>query len=305
MLNTILEEYAYYPIAITSIGLDGEETDTITNLPKPQIHVKQFTIIATAYDCIREGNIIHERTGIMTPLGEIVIIEAEKDQDILLAGPSTKKDMIQVIKILKKYRPDKVFIDGALFRKSLASTAVSDAVIIATGASLSDSMNAVVEETVDIVEQFSVDEVSPGVRKLISDENCVIDEVWAVYHIEDIWIQSRPHQLKKYITLDTTHLYLKGALTDKIVQTLIEIREQINKLSIVVTDASHILCSSKYYRKLAKMNVDIKVMHKSHLLFVTYNPTSPYLYQFNNDKFKKLLEKSIEYPCINVLEDRK
>ena len=241
----------------------------------------------------------------MTPLGEIVIIEAEKDQDILLAGPSTKKDMIEVIKRLKKYRPDKIFIDGALFRKSLASTAVSDAVIIATGASLSENINTVVDETVDIVKQFSVDEVNPSVRKLISDENCVIDEVLAVYHIEDIWIQSRPHQLMRYITPDTTHLYLKGALTDKIIQTLIEIRDQIKKLSIVITDASHILCNGKYYRKLAKMNVDIKVMHKSHLLFVTYNPTRPYGYPFDNRKFKKLLERNIELPCINVVEDRK
>jgi hypothetical protein len=110
----------------------------------------------------------------MTPLGEIIIVEATKDQDILVAGPSTKHEMIEVVNKLKKYNPKKILIDGALFRRSLASTTVSDAVILSTGASYSDDMRKVVDDTVTIVNQFKVDEISDEVKNLLPQVSCVI-----------------------------------------------------------------------------------------------------------------------------------
>lgn len=241
----------------------------------------------------------------MTPLGEIVIVEALKDQDILVAGPSTKHEMIDVVNRLKKYSPKKILIDGALFRKSLASTSVSDALILSTGASYSEDMIKVVDETSDIVKQFKVKEVHKNISDLLSDKNCVIQNNLEVNLIDEVWIHTNPTLLNEFLNENSRYLYLNGALTDKIIWTLISLREHLGKLTIIVNDATHILCSSKYYRKLSKIDADVKVIHKSHLLLVSYNPTSPYGYEFNNKEFKELLEEHIDVPCINVIEDRK
>jgi len=241
----------------------------------------------------------------MTPLGEIVIVEALKDQDILVAGPSTKHEMIDVVNRLKKYSPKKILIDGALFRKSLASTSVSDALILSTGASYSENILKVVEETSDIVQQFKVKEVQKDIRKLLLTQNCVIQDNLEVKAIEEGWIHTNPTVLNEILNENSRYLYLNGALTDKIIWTLVAMREHLKTLTIIVNDATHILCSSKVYRKLSKINTDVKVIHKSHLLFVSYNPTSPYGYEFNNTELKELLEEHIDVPCINVIEDRK
>ncbi len=222
-----------------------------------------------------------------------------------MAGPSTKHEMIEVIKRLKKYGPKKILIDGALFRKSLASTQVSDAVILSTGASYNEEMERVVLDTAGIVAQFQVDEIERDIKNLLPSMNCVIDKNHEVEQIEDIWIHSNTDLLQRVLTKNARYLYLNGALTDNIIKSLISIRDQVQDLTLIVNDASHILCSNNYYNKLNKMNINIKVKHKSTLLFVSYNPTSPYGYTFDNTRFKQLLEQHIDIPCINVIEDRK
>ncbi len=82
MLNQIINEYKGEIIAITSIGLDGEKIDNVTSRPKPRIRVYPKTIIATAYDCLKEcyfDFLILEETDIRTPLGEIVIIQVSTE----------------------------------------------------------------------------------------------------------------------------------------------------------------------------------------------------------------------------------
>ena len=213
--------------------------------------------------------------------------------------------MISLVNRLKKYKVKKILIDGALFRRSLASTSISDGVILSTGASYHNDMEKVVVDTASIVEQFKVDQVSENVKKLLSNTNCIISNENQVTHINGSWIHSNPLMLKQYLSENSRYLFLTGALTDNIVQALVGIRNQLKKLTIIVNDATHILCSGYQYGLLKKMKIDIKVLYKSHLLFVSYNPTSPYGHKFNNSKFKELLEANIEIPCINVLEDRK
>lgn len=234
-----------------------------------------------------------------------MIVEATKDQDILVAGPSTKHEMINVINKLKKYAPKKILIDGALFRKSLASSQVSDAVILSTGASYSDDMEKVVLDTTNIVNQFSVDEVSRDIKQLLPERNCVIQDDLQMDLVEDNWIHTNTELLKNILNEKSKYLYLHGALTDNIIKSLISIRDRLHNLVIILNDATHILCSHQYYNKLAKMKIEVLVKHKSQMLFVSYNPTSPYGYTFDNEKFKKLLEQNIDIPCINVIKDRK
>ena len=73
MLNWLLEQGRLQGVlGLTSIGRDGESTDVVTGTEKPGIFVREGTLIATAQDMLRLGDITKEilmTTGIPTPLG--------------------------------------------------------------------------------------------------------------------------------------------------------------------------------------------------------------------------------------------
>ena len=75
MLNWLLEQGKLQGVlGLTSIGRDGESTDIVTGTEKPGIFVREGTLIATAKDMLRLGDITKEilmTTGIPTPLGEV------------------------------------------------------------------------------------------------------------------------------------------------------------------------------------------------------------------------------------------
>ena len=92
MLNWLLtSDHLRGTLGLTSIGRDGESTDVVTGTEKPGIFVKEGTLIATAKDMLRLGDVTKEilmTTGIPTPLGEVVILRARSAGYVQLAGPS-------------------------------------------------------------------------------------------------------------------------------------------------------------------------------------------------------------------------
>ena len=124
-----------------------------------------------------------------------------------------------------------------------------------------------------------------------------------IIELGSLWEERNKNIISKSINKDTLYLYLIGALTDKIIKELIDIRHSVKELTIIVKDATHIVADYKYYLKLAKMNVKVNVLNEIDLLFITYNPTSPYGYTFDNEQFKKLLNDRIKVDCINVVKD--
>ena len=78
-------------LGLTSIGRDGESTDVVTGTEKPSIFVPEGTLIATAKDMLRLGDVTKEivaTTGIPTPLGEVVVMRARSAGYVQIAGPS-------------------------------------------------------------------------------------------------------------------------------------------------------------------------------------------------------------------------
>ena len=306
-MNRIIEEYKGESIAVTSIGLDGEKIDNITMLEKPRIKLYEKMMVATAMNCLKDSTaeyVIFEKTNINTPLGIIVIAEITKEGQVLVAGPSTNTEMKYVIDRFKKYKTKTTLIDGALFRKSIANSVLSDAVILSTGASYSKDINKVVEDTKSFIDQLSLkqykstkkDHVRSYERTIFFNENNnetkIINE--SLLHNEDI--------LSTYYG-DYDTLFIKGAFTNRVFHNLVNNRNNFEKLKIVVRDATNILVEPKNFRKLTIFNVEIEVLNQIEILFVTYNPYSPHGYIFDNDRFRDKLEQNIENKVINVLKD--
>ena len=154
MLNWLLEQGRLQgTLGLTSIGRDGESTDVVTGTEKPGIFVREGTLIATAQDMLRLGDITKEilmTTGIPTPLGEVVIVRARSAGYVQLAGPSITTQLKAVSHALFDLGADLSIIDGALGRKSLGARAVAEGVILCTGASYDMNMDKVVADTAHI-----------------------------------------------------------------------------------------------------------------------------------------------------------
>ena len=306
-MNRIIEEHKGESIAVTSIGLDGEKIDNITMLEKPRIKLYKKMLVATAMDCLKESTaeyVVYEKTNINTPLGVIVIAEITKQGQVLVAGPSTNTEMKYVIDRFKKYKISTTLIDGALFRKSIANSVLSDAVILSTGASYNHDIDRVVEDTKSFVDQLTLQKYNPinyhNERTYEStvffnektNESAIINE--SLLHNEDI--------LSTYYgTYDT--LFIKGAFTNRVFHNLVNNRKKFGKLKIVVRDATKILVEPSNFRKLNIIGVEIEVLNQIEILFVTYNPFSPYGYIFDNERFREKLEEKIQEQVINVLKD--
>ena len=306
-LNRIIEEYKSSSIAITSIGLDGEKIDNVTYQEKPRIKLYPKMLVATALKCL-EGTtseyVIHEKTKINTPLGVIVVAEITKQGEVLVAGPSTNQDMKHIVKLFKKYNVKKIFIDGALFRKSIANTFLSDAIILSTGASYNSNIKKVVEDTKIFIDQLTCKlyestkkhDVRKYVNAVFYNENNN-----ETHHIAESLLHNEEILFNHIGEFDS--LYLSGAFTDRIFNVLVSKRNDFKELKIIVKDPTNILVKPTNFRKLSKIGVEVEVLNQIEILFVTFNPYSPYGYNFENEDFRARLMSTIKIDVINVVTD--
>ena len=181
MLNWLLtSDHLRGTLGLTSIGRDGESTDVVTGTEKPGIFVKEGTLIATAKDMLRLGDVTKEilmTTGIPTPLGEVVILRARSAGYVQLAGPSITTQLKSVSQSFFELGADRSIIDGALGRKSLGARAVAEGVILCTGASYHMSMEKVIADTVHIYRLMNPSKVllKPDTLDKLATRNVVLE----------------------------------------------------------------------------------------------------------------------------------
>ena len=266
-------------LGLTSIGRDGESTDVVTGTEKPSIFVPAGTLIATAKDMLRLGDITLEvlmTTGIPTPVGEVVIVRARSDGYVQLAGPSITTQLKTVSAHFFDLGADQSIIDGALGRKSLGARAVAEGVILCTGASYHMSMEKVVADTVNIYRIMNI----PKAETLPEEVEGTLADA-----------------LKK-----NGEAIIGGALTDSMVVPLLR-SGLLRKGRLVVKDPSKVLLSTDTLDKLATRDVALETVEAARTLCVTINPVSAYGWKFDKDAFMRAMTEAIDAPVINVKEE--
>jgi hypothetical protein len=147
---------AGFHIALTSIGLDGENTDHITGLPKPRYFLQPGILVATAEDCLRHSQAHYQvirETGVFTTLGQIFIIEIKTSGSIALAGPNRKNDLADLLKTFMALGIDLVILDGALNR--LVPLICADSLILSTGAAFDENLDRTVSHAKALLSLFT------------------------------------------------------------------------------------------------------------------------------------------------------
>ena len=280
MLNWLLAHTGRRQIlGLTSIGRDGESTDVVTGTEKPSIFVPAGTLIATAKDMLRLGDVTKEiliTTGIPTPLGEVVVMRARSDGYVQLAGPSITAQLREVSRMFFELGATQSIIDGALGRKSLGARNVADGIVLCTGASYNMSMDKVIEDTANfcrLMDLPKADTLPPEAADGL--EACLKEHGEA---------------------------YIAGALTDTMVIPLLR-SGLLRSSRLVVADPSKVLLKLDTLDKLAVRDVTIQTKDAAQTLCVTVNPVSAYGWKFDKDEFIDRMRQSVKVPVINVKEE--
>lgn len=310
-LNHILSEArGKITLGLTSIGRDGEETDLVTATEKPRIYIEQGTIIATAKQCLLNSDITREilkTTGFNTPMGEIIICRALSDGYVDLAGPSVNTYMSLICDELKRFGSKLVIVDGALSRKTFASPSITNATILSTGASVSRSMGKVIEETSHTVKLLTTEnEEDKSVLKLAN-------EVLSIGRIGIIYIDNTMKMLDVLTSLEsskeivevldenTSHVVIKGVLSDKLVQTIMTATNKYKGVTFLVEDGTKLFLTRDILYKFKKQGGIIKTINPINIVCVTCNPKSPYGYEFDKHKFLDGLRNNLNVPIFDLI----
>lgn len=311
LLNKLINDIGIKKVlAITSIGRDGEDVDVVTSTDKPRIYIRRGSIIATGRDCLSKCDITKEIlyvTDFTTPMGDIVIVRALSDGYVDIAGPSYNAQVKKVIELMENFGSEITIVDGALSRKSTAISDVSDATILATGAALSLDMLKVVEETKKTVNFLMLDEIHEMREEIKTHFNRAkalnIKKDRSIDFIDVSNSIDLSDSIREYLSEESEYFCIRGAVTEKIIETFIDNRGSFSNLTIVVEDGTKFFIDNALYNKAKLCGIEFKVLNKINLLFITCNPHSPLGIDFDKNEFKRRLKEEIQVPIIDVVGD--
>lgn len=297
-LNALIQSLSTRTIALTSIGLDGEDFDQINHLPKPKIKAQKGTIIATAKETLPSNQTTYQvlkETTIQTALGKITIIKLLKDTTLLIAGPTLNSDLKNLIQTLTPLC-DTILIDGALNRKTFTQLNTIDALILATGAAVSQTFEDTIRITKNTIKLFSLPQKDIAVSPNTS--------VAVFYNDHEIpYPNKHPNTLKTILQTmkPNTTLYIHGAITDTTIDAIIKHTKVPFKL--IAEDPGKYLFAPQKLKHLNSLNIHLYVKHAVKLIAITINPWHPQSKHYDPVHFKTTLQKHTTLPVINVLEE--
>jgi hypothetical protein len=301
-LATILAEHAEAGrrVGVTSIGRDGEEHDVIdARIAKPRILLVAGSIVATTGVLLRASGVAHERlaeTGMRTPLGEVVVAELREQGAIEVAGPSVAADVRTVSDAMAGYGAEQVLIDGAIDRRAASSPAVTDGLVMATGAVLGDTIERVVALTEAAVELVRLPCRGDGGGEGIELSRGLV--LGGDHLALAGWLQEHPHA--DTFTID-------GALSEQFLQSLLSARGKGGReVRIVVGDPTKVFLSAHPPGWYRRQGIVIEVRHPIELKAITINPVAPQSHRFESEELRRGIEAAVhDVPVFDVFDERR
>ncbi len=293
-------------VAVTSIGIDGETTDQVTRTQKPEIVLREGMYFGTSEAHYRQRRLVSELIDVSdesTSLGRVVTAKALTQGKILLSGPSSSLGLQRWMRDIHRHGIDLAIIDGALSRLSLASPAVSQSMILATGAAYSINMSQLVQRTAFIVDLINIGVTEESTVKLLTPlENGMwwIDTDGHLHEMPNVTSLSQQVEFQGMEQCVT--LYVAGALVDSFLEKVRK-NKQLRNVELVVRDFTKIFVSPQQLRLFEKTGGRMRVLQKSKLIAVTVNPTSPSGYVLDSDVLCDKLSQAINLPVYDLLKN--
>ena len=301
-LAALLREHAAAgrPVGVTSIGRDGEQHDVIdARIEKPRVQLQAGDLVATTGALLRSGGVAHERlsrTGVRTPLGEVVLARMSRPGAVEVAGPSSAVDLRSVGEEMLLLGAEQALLDGAIDRRAASSPAVADGLVMATGAILGEDIDDVVRATSDAVDLVRLppageddggEPVTLGRRLVLNAEP---DEIATL-------LRDHPH---------ASTLTVDGALSERFLEGLLAARSERagRELRIVAADPTKVFLSRHGTRWYERQGIAIEVRLTIALKAITVNPVAPQSHRFDSRQLRELVAAAVpDVPVLDVLDE--
>ncbi|MDD4420643.1 MAG: hypothetical protein PHW85_03520 [Bacteroidales bacterium] len=308
-LNFILNRLpSQCKVAVTSIGIDGESKDQVTGTAKPEIALREGMYFSTAEVFYRSRRLLSELVEITnerSSLGRIVTAKVLIGGKILLSGPSSAASLRRWVAGVNKLNVNLAIIDGALSRLSSASPAVSESLVLTTGAAYSVNMDRLVRKTKFIVELVGIEMAEESLREIFMD---IEKGVWGLSRqgkLIDFKVASSLtiDKIQDSLTRDCKAVFVAGALTDRFLNMISDSRE-VKEIVLLVRDFTKIFVTEEAYRLFIKRGGRIKVLQKSRLIAVCVNPTSPRGIVLDSDMLCEKLHEAVKVPVYDIVKNK-
>ncbi len=267
---------------LTSLGLDGERTDNLTGLAKPRIVPPRGTLIATTVGSLDRSHYTMEhleRLPFHTSLGSVVVGRAVGERAVEISGPTTLAEVAATAARLHAHGARLVLVDGAINRLGSASPRVSDAVIMATGGLVADTLDETVETTLATLEMLTLPEVDPQTRGLVSAETLsgaravAVDERGHLSTLDLATIVGEGVRVAREVERRNTRvLFVGGALTQEFADDFARTLSPLRKVTVVVRDATVLILAPTTVSRFRRRGIDLRVLTPLRVLAVTVNP---------------------------------
>jgi hypothetical protein len=300
-LAALLREHAAAgrPVGVSSIGRDGEQHDVIdARIEKPRVQLQAGDLVATTGALLRASGVRHERisrTGVRTPLGEVVLARFSQAGSVEVAGPSAAADLRSVGEEMLMLGAEQALLDGAIDRRAASSPAVADGLVMATGAILGEDIDHVVQATSDAVDLVRLPQAQDdGEESVALERRLVLGAEPA-----EIAALLREHPRASTLSAD-------GALSERFLEGLLAARGERagRELRIVVADPTKVFLSHRGVRWYERQGIAIAVRRRISLLAITVNPVAPQSHRFDSRTLRELIAAAVaDVPVLDVLDE--
>lgn len=291
-------------IAVTSIGLDGEKTDQVTQTEKPEVTLAVGTYFVTTEYHYRQRQLLSEICQLSedtTSLGRLVTARVLQEGKAILAGPSSTGRIRTLIGELRELGVDLTIVDGALSRKSPASPAVTDGLILTTGAAIAPDLNSIVSKTKFVYQLTQLSEYEVDNRdELMQYES-------GIYALEEGGAHRLPiassllfTKCKDILFSHGNTLFISGIVTDNMLDYL-RMQPNVKDIQLIVKDFTKIFVTPFVLQGFLQKGGRLRVLKRPNLLAMCINPTSPTGFKLESEQLRAALRQVVGVPVYDVV----
>lgn len=297
-------------IALTSIGVDGEKVDIVTGTSKPETELYESLIFITSekhYHQRRLTSEILEVSERSTALGRLVIARALSRGKVMFSGPADTMWLKHLIGKMDAYGIDTTIVDGAISRLSPGSPAITESMILNTGAAVSANIpnlishTKFVHELINLPEYRGMNSLMDSLRDNLLTKRHGLYALSADGYIHDLNIPS------VFLLGDNSHelfehgntLYVTGAVSDKVLD-YIRLQKAFKNTRLIIRDFTRLFVKPETYRSFITAGHTIEVLLRTKLLAVCVNPVSPSGYVLNSEELCAGLSQALGVPVYDI-----
>lgn len=305
-LNYLLEQLRACGkrVAVTSIGIDGEKTDQVTQTEKPEIVLYEGTFFVTSEYHYRQRLLLSEIVDLSddsTSLGRLVTARVLHAGKVILSGPATTGGVRRLLSRMDGYGVDLTLVDGALSRKSHASPTIADGLILSTGAAIAPDLKTIVQKTAALHDLMKLPEYEFSMaNEMLQIENGMFALEGGACVPLNIPSSLLSDKYKGELFSHGNQLFISGILTDSMLNFL-KMQPEVKGSAVVVKDFTKIFVSPMTLRLFQSKGGRLFVLKRPNLLAVTVNPVAPSGFTLPSDLLVKAMEDVFEVPVYDVV----